>query len=150
MSQSYWREGETHVYVGVEVDHHRGLLAEVEETFQRGFLREEVVKRDGSARDEQRRGTQRVGEPDMDGVEEDLQLHLEEGLETLEEVEDDAQREREHAGVVRLAVLNEELAEGALQELHQTAEAAQDVSVHLDERVDGGQSVDERVARGTT
>ena len=54
----------------------------------------------------------------MDGVEEDLQLHLEEGLETLEEVEDDAQREREHAGVVRLTVLNEILAEGTLQEFH--------------------------------
>lgn len=108
MSQSYWREGETHVYVGVEVDHHCGLLAEVEKTLQRGFLREEVVKGDGSS----------VGEPNVDGVEEDLQLHLEEGLETLEEVEDDAQREREHAGVVRLTVLNEILAEGTLQEFH--------------------------------
>ena len=118
MSQSYWREGETHVYVGVEVDHHCGLLAEVEKTLQRGFLREEVVKGDGSTRDEQRQGKQRVGEPNVDGVEEDLQLHLEEGLETLEEVEDDAQREREHASVVRLTVLNEILAEGTLQEFH--------------------------------
>lgn len=105
---------------------------------------------DGSARGEFCEGRRRVGETDVDGVEEDLQLHLEEGLQTLEEVEDDAQREREHAGVVRLAVLDEVLAEGALQQLHQTAEAPQDVSVHLDERVDGGQSVDESVARGTT
>ena len=76
--------------VGVEINHDRGLLAEVEETLERRLLREELVRGGGLSGDERDGEKERVGEADVHGSEEYFELHLEEGLEVLEEVEDDA------------------------------------------------------------
>lgn len=123
--------------VGVEVDHDGGLLAEVEKTLERRFLREELVRGGGLAGGERGEGSERVGEADVDGGEEHLKLDLEKGLEVLEEVEDHAQRQRENGRVVRLRVLDDVFAEGALQQLDQRRVVHEHVAIHLQQGVDG-------------
>ena len=117
--------------VCVQVDHDRGLLAEVEKAFERRLLGKKLVSGGGMSLDEGDGKSTRVCKTNVNRCEEDLELDLEEGLEVLEEVEYNAQRERQDGRVVRLRVLDDVLAEAALQQLDEGRVVHQHVAVHL-------------------
>ena len=128
-------------HVRVEIDHHGRLLAEIQQAFQGHFLGEEVVRHRGLSMREIAAGEGRVGEANVDGGDEDFELDFEEGFEGLEEVEDDAERERERLGVFGARVLDEILAEHALKKGNEGLVRGEKVAVHLEERVDHRQSI---------